>query len=225
MENFKERIEKIFPFLLRHKIFSRNKIDKAIFEFEEGMLHVTAFVLLIFLAGIIASLGILRGNQAVVIGAMIITPLVDPFVGLALAIVMKFKRLFWRSLCQSVLGILLLFFVSALMAFIFPALKVHDLIIIQSLQIGLPEVVIAIASGFVAAFAMAFEKMSNKMAGAAITLALAPPLAIAGIDFAQGRSSVFYNAISLFVLNALGIILISLFVFWLFGFRREEEKI
>lgn len=218
MENLKEKLQKVFPFLMRHKI------EKVILVFEEDMLNFSEFVLLISLSGLIASLGILRGNQAVVIGAMIIAPLVDPFLGFALSIIMRYKRLFWKSLYQAIVGTLLLFLISALMAFSFPALKVSDLIIIQSLQIGVPEVVLAIASGLVAAFSMAFEKMSNKIAGAAITLALAPPLAIAGIDFAQGKSTVFFNAISLFALNALGIVLMSLIVFWVFGFKKEEEN-
>ncbi len=198
--------------------------EKAIEEFEGEILRLTTFLLLVLLAGCIASLGLLRGNQAVVIGAMIITPLVSPFVGISLGITTRHRALFWKALLRAFFGTTIFFAIAFLMGTIFPHSGDNGLLHFLSYStVGWPEIIIALAAGAVAALALASEKIYNRFSGAAIALSLAPPLAVSAIGLAEDKIEVFWNAFTLFGINVGGIIGMSFLVFLLFGFRKKEK--
>ncbi|MCF7812084.1 DUF389 domain-containing protein [Candidatus Gracilibacteria bacterium] len=201
---------------------SHHSQAKAIVEFQEQLLHNFTFLFLIFLAGCIASIGLLRENLAVVIGAMIITPLVNPFMGIPLALLTGRWKLFWNSLGKVLSGTALFWGVAFFLGSVLVPID-HQPSMIVAHPIELPEVLIAVFAGMVAALALASAKIYNRISGAAISLALAPPLAISGIGFALGQVNVFWNALTLFAINATGLIVMGFFVFLIFGFQKPDD--
>lgn len=213
-------IEKIKTFW--HTIRVHHNQEKAVTIFQDELLHIFTFLILIALAGMIASIGILRENTAVVIGAMIITPLVNPFMGIPLGIVTRQWSLFWNCLGKVLSGVLLFWGISFILGSVLVPIDQHPTMI-GTHPIGIPEVLIAILAGMVAAIALSSEKVQNTLSGAAIALALAPPLSISAIGFALGRIDVFHNMLTLFAINGAGLIVMGFFVFLVFGFRKPDD--
>lgn len=197
--------------------------DKVLAEFQNEMFHIFTFLALIMIASGLASLGLMRGNIAVVIGAMLITPLVSPFVGLGLVAVTGHKDLFEKSFLRCFLGPVVFWGIAFLVGKYFADYLAPDALVKAPL-IDIPEFLIAIFAGTIAALAMASEKIYNRLSGAAIALSLAPPLAISGIGFALGEQTIFQNGFLLFGINALGLVIMSFVIFFIFGFRKPEKE-
>ncbi|MCF7846909.1 MAG: DUF389 domain-containing protein [Candidatus Gracilibacteria bacterium] len=212
------------PFSLWKRVRDRKQQSRVLADFESEMFHLEVFLLIILLASGIASVGILQNNVAVLIGAMLITPLVNPFVGIALGMVVQSGKVFRMSLVRAVLGTMFFWGLAFAMGkmLTLPGQPVPQ--IFPSLAIGLPEILLAIFAGLVAAIAIASEKIYNLISGAAIAIALAPPLAMSGIALAMGHEAVFLHGLKLFGINAAGLVVMGLVVFLIFGFRKPEPE-
>jgi uncharacterized hydrophobic protein (TIGR00271 family) len=211
-----------------YETFAKKKQKKALDDFREEMFGFPIFFLLIILSSCIVSIGLLRNNQAVLIGAMLITPLVNPFTGISLGIVTRSWKVFKGSLLRAIFGVIIFWLisygVSDLLINHSPDIIQYSLWDGSKFLVELPEILIAIFAGLIAAISIASEKIHALIAGAAIALAMAPPLAASGIGLAIGRNDVFINAMQLFLINALGLVVMGLFVFLIFGFRKKETE-
>ena len=196
----------------------------AIRKFEENTLGNVSFYTLIFAGGVIGSAGLIQGNEAVVIGAMLITPLVTPLSGIALGLTMQNTQTLSWAVVRSFLGISLLFVLSYIIGEYFWDGVTNQSLDARSNDRNILDVFIAIAAGIVAALALASEKIHSHLSGAAIALSLAPPLSVAALWLAKGNFNAFYNASTLFLLNVGGIISMGIVIFIIFGFRRDNAE-
>jgi uncharacterized hydrophobic protein (TIGR00271 family) len=184
------------------------------------------FMVMMCLAAALASLGLLQGSGVVVIGAMLVAPLMGPLIGAGLSLVQGNKALFSKALRVTATGVGLGLVLSLVFGLINPGYE-------PSLEIearGTPDVLdlfIALASGMVAAYAIARPNVSGTLAGVAIAAALLPPLAVIGIGLTNERPFIAMNAGILFVTNLVAIILGAALVFRVLGIgiaRADEER-
>jgi len=174
------------------------------------------FIVMMLLAAALASLGLLQGSTAVVIGAMLVAPLMGPLVAAGLALAQGNLSLFRTALSVCGLGILLGLGASLFFGAINPGFE-------ASMEIearGNPDVLdlfIAFASGMVAAYAMGRPNVSGTLAGVAIAAALLPPLAVVGIGITNDELIIAGNAAILFATNLVAIILGAALIFRLLG--------
>ena len=174
------------------------------------------FIVMMLLAATLASLGLLQGSTAVVIGAMLVAPLMGPLVAAGLALAQGNLSLFRSALLVCGTGILLGLGASLFFGVINPGFE-------ASMEIearGKPDVldlVIALASGMVAAYAMGRPNVSGTLAGVAIAAALLPPLAVVGIGLTNDELIIAGNAAILFATNLVAIILGAALIFRLLG--------
>ena len=181
------------------------------------------FVVMMLLASTLASLGLLQGSTAVVIGAMLVAPLMGPLVAGGLALAQGNLKLFRSAMLVSGLGILLGLAASLLFGSLNPGFE-------PSMEIearGDPDVldlIIAFASGMVAAYAMGRPNVSGTLAGVAIAAALLPPLAVVGIGLTNNQPIVSGYAAILFATNMVAIILGAALIFRLLGMRSTGGK-
>jgi uncharacterized hydrophobic protein (TIGR00271 family) len=174
------------------------------------------FIVMMLLAATLASLGLLQGSTAVVIGAMLVAPLMGPLVAAGLALAQGNLSLFRAALSVCGLGILLGLGASLFFGAINPGFE-------ASMEIearGNPDVLdlfIAFASGMVAAYAMGRPNVSGTLAGVAIAAALLPPLAVVGIGLTNDEMIIAGNAAILFATNLVAIILGAGLIFRLLG--------
>lgn len=174
------------------------------------------FSALLFASCVIATTGLFQGSTAVIIGAMLIAPLMMPILGFALGAIWGDERLLWRSLGTLLVGSLLVLAISASLAALVPGIELNSEIR-GRINPNLYDILIAIASGLIGAYAYSNPRISPSIAGVSIAVALMPPLCTVGIGLGLGSSKIAVGALLLYLSNLLGISLAASFVFWRLG--------
>ena len=213
----KQRIFDFFPTL------DRNERKELVGRITYGADGGVDFIVMMLLAATLASLGLLQGSTAVVIGAMLVAPLMGPLVGAGLALAQGNLKLFRSALLVCGSGILIGLAASLFFGALNPGFE-------PSMEIearGDPDVldlIIAFASGMVAAYAMGRPNVSGTLAGVAIAAALLPPLAVVGIGLTNSQLLVAGFAAILFATNLVAIILGAALIFRLLGMRSTDNE-
>ena len=192
--NEKEKNEK-------YKILKRNIIEDSDFTKE------TMFILIC--AMIIASIGLNTNSVAVIIGAMLISPLMSPIQSLGLGLSNGNLKRVYASLFR--LGIFILIsVVSSSFYFLVSPINVVTPQILARTSPTLWDVLIAIFGGIAGVIGKTKEDGGNVVPGVAIATALMPPLCVVGFGIAHGNSKFFLGAGYLFIINVFFIMLTTL---------------
>ncbi|MGB3694494.1 MAG: TIGR00341 family protein [Spirulinaceae cyanobacterium] len=170
------------------------------------------FYFMLWLSGVIATLGLLANSAAVIIGAMIIAPLMGPIIGSAYAMVVANRRLLKRSLLTTLTGCVLTIITAFVATYILGLKSVGTEVLARSSP-TLIDLGIAMAAGAAGAFANSRRRIAEALPGVAISVALVPPLSVIGIGLALGRNDLSTGASVLFVTNLTGIIFTGGLVF------------
>lgn len=171
------------------------------------------FVTLIILSTLIASFGLLADSAAVVIGAMLVAPLMTPILGVAIAIVLGDPRKIVTSLALVATGMLLAISSAYATSWIASGAVSGDELTSELLARTEPSLLdlgVAVAAGLAAGYVMFHPRASSSLPGAAIAVALVPPLATVGISLHLGAGEEAQGAILLFVTNLFAIILAAI---------------
>ncbi len=187
------------------------------------------FFLLVLLSSVIATLGLLVNSPAVIIGAMLVAPLMSPIIGLGLASIRGDDALARDALSSLLRGAILSIVISFLLTWVNTFMPFIDLqadklplAVMARTQPSPIDLVIALAGGLAAAFALAMPNISAALPGVAIATALMPPLSTVGIGLAFGRWDVAGGSFLLFVTNAITIAFAAMLVFFILGFTRRD---
>jgi uncharacterized hydrophobic protein (TIGR00271 family) len=195
---------------LEHKLF---------FEGDRSRQHLVRFTVLLFLSAVIAVQGVIEDSTATVIGAMIIAPLMNPILATTAALVMGNGARAWRSFLLVVAGTLGVIALAAM----FGVVAVHVVDFSTNSQITgrvaprLVDLIVALAAGTAGAFAMSRDDVADSLPGVAVSIALVPPLCVAGISLSAGKWDDAEGALLLFVTNLLSILLAGGAIFALLG--------
>ena len=161
------------------------------------------FLILIALASAIATLGLLQSSTAVVIGAMLVSPLMGPIMGIGFGLATIESGLIRRSLVTLAAGMGVAILVAMLIILISPIQDVTAELRART-QPNLMDLGIAVVGGIAGAIAI-IRNMSGVMVGVAIATALVPPLATVGFGLVTGRTDFATGAALLFLTNTLAI--------------------
>ena len=202
---------------------------------EKGSVPSFDFFFMLATAGVIATLGLLSNSAAVIIGAMIVAPLMNPIISLAFGVIEIDRVLVSRSLLTIVVATIVVvamgFLVSEAIGW-----KLAGSELIARMSPSLLDLGIAVAAGAAAAFAYTRPKVSSALAGIAIAVALVPPLCTVGIALSLGQKSgtdIGFAAgtvsargpFLLYLTNIFGIVLAASLVFFLQYFRRKAAAL
>jgi len=146
---------------------------------QEGARFNPDFLIMMGLATAIASLGLLQGSAAAVIGAMLVAPLMTPLIGAGFSMVQGNIRLFRKSMLAMIMGIAFGLVLSIIIDMLVPERRLS----MEILARASPDVLdffVALLSGMAAAYAFARPSLMGTLAGVAIAAALVPPLAVVG---------------------------------------------
>jgi len=161
------------------------------------------FLLLITLSAAIATLGLLQGSTAVVIGAMLVSPLLGPIMGVGFGLATLESALIKRSLVTMAAGMAVAILVAVLIIWLSPIRDVTPEIRART-QPTLLDLGVAVVGGVAGVYAI-MRKLSGVMVGVAIATALVPPLSTIGFGLATGRLDFALGASLLFLTNTLAI--------------------
>ncbi|WP_456377506.1 DUF389 domain-containing protein [Lutibacter sp.] len=165
----------------------------------------TAWVLVFSI--LIASIGLNISSPAVVIGAMLISPLMGPILGVGLSIGINDIDTLRRSLINF--GVMVgLSLATSFTFFLIPIFRNETPEILARTAPDVRDVFIAIAGGLALIIALSRRsQQTNTIAGVAIATALMPPLCTAGYGLATGNLNYFGGAMFLFTINTIFIAL------------------
>ena len=177
------------------------------------------FSVLLVLAAVIASAGLIANSVASIIGAMIIAPLMGPIVGIALGIVTGLPKRTLQSLAVAAIGSVATILVGVAMgAWLATSPDVpSNSEIVGRTSPTIIDLVVALAAGAAGAYAASNAKVADSLPGVAIAISLVPPLDTAGILLATGNPDAAAGAMLLFTTNFVSIVLAASVVFVLTG--------
>lgn len=182
---------------------------------EEGRLS-EHYLFMSAMSGGIAVLGLLLSSPAVVIGAMLLSPLMGPIMGLGFALAIGDWDWLKASLRTLVVGSLLAVLLCAVLVFLSPIQTVTAEIAART-RPNLFDLFVALFSALAGAYAM-IRGREGAIVGVAIATALMPPLAVVGYGLATWNWTVFSGALLLFVTNFITIALTAFGMAKLYGF-------
>ncbi len=184
-------------------------------DLEKGAMITNIYISMIVLSSIVAAIGVINNNVAVIIGAMVIAPMLTPNVSLSLATALGDLQLAKSALKTILLGIsiaIILSFALGIILPVDPSLKE----ISSRTSVGLMDIVLALASG--AAGALSFTSAAPAvLIGVAVAVALMPPLVVFGLLLGAGYYSLALGALLLFLANLISVNLAGVVTFLVQG--------
>ncbi|WP_285711326.1 DUF389 domain-containing protein [Erythrobacter oryzae] len=174
------------------------------------------------MSGGIAVLGLLLSSPAVVIGAMLLSPLMGPIMGLGFALAIGDWPWLKAALRTLLLGSAMAVLLCACLVFLSPIQGITSEIAART-RPNLFDLFVALFSALAGAYAMIRGK-EGAIVGVAIATALMPPLAVVGYGLATWNWTVFSGALLLFVTNFITIALTAFGMARLYGFRANLSR-
>jgi uncharacterized hydrophobic protein (TIGR00271 family) len=182
--------------------------DQLFFEGPERNRRLSRYWLLLPLAAVIASAGVVSDSTATVIGAMIVAPLMTPILGIVLAVVLADGANLRRCVLLVVAGAAAVVAIGWLLGLFVP----YPVVAATNSQVAarviprIVDLVAALATGAVGSVALARSDISDTLPGVAIAISLVPPLAVVGLTLESGAPRQSLGAFLLFVTNVAAIL-------------------
>ena len=207
-KNSKEKTSGSSSIISREEIFSR---------VEKGAQLNQNFFLLVVLSSIVAGIGLLENNIAVIIGAMVIAPLLGPNIAFSLGSSLGETRLMWQALKAIASGIILAIVVATIIGFIWP-LDIETQEVLIRTEANYAGTAIALASGAAAALSL-ITGTSGVLVGVMVAVALMPPAVTIGLMLSIGNLPLALGAALLLAVNIVCINLSAKLVFLIKGIQ------
>lgn len=191
-------------------------------EAKESIIENVSFrgpnIIILILAIIVASLGLNTNSPAVIIGAMLISPLMGPIIGIGLGVGIYDFALIKRSARNLAAAALFSVIASTIFFLISPVSEGRSELLARTSP-TIYDVLIGFFGGAAGIVAIACKQKGNVIPGAAIATALMPPLCTAGYGLATWQLQYFTGAFYLFLINSIFIALSTLIGVKLFKFK------
>lgn len=197
------------------------KAERIVAEIARGSTPGAGFYALIATAALIASLGLVANSPAVIIGAMLVSPLMSPIFGISLGMIRGDAALLAKSVRAEISGMALAVAFGALFGLL-PVLTEVTPEMLARTEPTLLDLLVAVFAGFAGTLAMIDDRISPALPGVAIATAIVPPLATCGLCLAAGATAGASGAFLLFFANFVAILLVSALSFLAAGLARRQ---
>jgi uncharacterized hydrophobic protein (TIGR00341 family) len=186
---------------------------------ERGARLDSTFLLLVFLSTIVASIGLIENNIAVIVGAMVIAPLLGPNIALAFATSLGDRELIWQALKTNLAGLSLTLLMTIAIGMVWPS-HLNSFEILVRTDVKPDGIVLALASGAAAVLSLA-TGLSSALVGVMVAVALLPPAATLGMMLGSGQYDLAMGAALLLAVN---VVCINLAAKLMFLFRGVKPR-
>ncbi len=190
-------------FTLTDYLISQEEAEQTI---REGVTFRGTNIIILIIAIFIASLGLNTNSTAVIIGAMLISPLMGPIIGIGLGVGVRDFDLIKRAVRNLVMATGFSVLTSTLYFLISPVSEGHSELLARTSP-TIYDVLIGFFGGAAGIIAIGSKSKGNVIPGVAIATALMPPLCTAGYGLATWQMSYFFGAFYLFLINSIYIAL------------------
>ncbi|QEC69752.1 TIGR00341 family protein [Panacibacter ginsenosidivorans] len=206
-----------------HKTFSiyeGTDKEQTIDAISKGVTLQGYNIWILICSAMLASIGLDTNSTAVIIGAMLISPLMSPILGVGLSIAIHDKELLFRSVRNLSIAVILSLATAVLFFLLTPLRDVTSEIQARTYP-TLLDVLIALFGGVAGIVSASRSEKTTAIPGVAIATALMPPLCTAGYGIATAQWNYFFGAFYLFFINA---VFISLATFIIAKYLKFHEK-
>lgn len=183
-------------------------------EFKGANLWILIFAIFV------ASIGLNVNSTAVIIGAMLISPLMGPIMGIGLAAGINDFELMKKSARNLSVAVFISVLTSTIYFYISPISNAQSELLART-EPTVWDVLIALFGGLAGIVAGSRKEKSNAIPGVAIATALMPPLCTAGYGLASGNMYFFFGAFYLFFINSVFISLSTYLIVRFMGFPKK----
>ena len=177
----------------------------------------------LFCATIIACVGLNMNSVAVIIGAMLISPIMDPIIGMGYGVGIRDTKLLRKAvmvyLIEMIVGL-----IAATIYFSLSPIKDASEQIIARTQPAIWDVLVAFFGGVAGIIGSAKKDPGNILPGVAIATALIPPLSTVGYGLSQFKWSIVFSAGYLFLINTFFIALATMLGTLVFNFKQHRAS-
>lgn len=181
------------------------------------------FLMLVFLSTIVAAIGLIENNVAVIIGAMVIAPLLGPNLALSLSTTLGQLDGIYSAFKTLSVGIFFALGISILLGLFYPNVSLTPEILSRT-SVGLDGLALALASGAAAALSIT-TGVSSVLVGVMVAVALLPPTVALGICIGLESFEEAKGAALLLIANVASVNLTAQLTMRLKGIKpREEDK-
>jgi uncharacterized hydrophobic protein (TIGR00271 family) len=199
-------VKKLLHYLnLDSEIESFNKIHATI---EQGIEFKGTNLWILVFAIVVASVGLNMNSTAVIIGAMLISPLMGPINGMGYGIATYDYSLFRKAVKNFTFAVIASLTASTLYFAISPVSTAYSELLARTSP-TIYDVLIALFGGLAGIVAISSTQKGNVIPGVAIATALMPPLCTAGYGLGTGQFTYFFGALYLFTINTVFIAISS----------------
>lgn len=179
------------------------------------------FIILIILSTLVATIGIMNDNLAIVVAAMVIAPLLGPNLALSFGVTLGDKDMIWEALKANSIGFGLTLLLSIIIGFIMPSdIYVQNTEYLSRTNVEFSAIFLALASGIAAVLSLT-SGISSSMVGVMVAVAMMPPAVVFGLTFGSGQLEASYGAALLLAVN---IICINLSAKIMFSFKGVRPR-
>ena len=201
---------------------SPQRLRLVVEDIHSGSEPRLGFYFLLVSSSLIAGIGLIANSTAVIIGAMLVSPLMTPIFGIALATLRSDSALFWRALTAEVMGVVLAVGFPLILA-LTPLSIDPTPEMLSRTSPNLLDLLVAVLAGFAGSYALVDERVSPALPGVAIATAIVPPLANCGLCLALGAQEGAFGSFLLFAANFVTILLAGLVTFGAAGLARDFD--
>ena len=194
--------------------------DEIVKSIQAGVVFRGTNLWVLIFAILTASLGLNMNSTAVIIGAMLISPLMGPIMGIGLAAAINDFELMKKSLKNHAIAMTISIVTSTIYFFLSPLNEAQSEILARTTP-TIWDVFIAFFGGLAGIVGATRIEKGNVIPGVAIATALMPPLCTAGFGLATGNFYYFLGALYLFFINS---VFISLATFMIVKFLKFKQK-
>ncbi len=220
------------------KIEKKPKVQSLSYEELHQIIEPTThpdslYLIFIVVSAVVAALGLIHDNVAVIIGSMVIAPLLGPIVGTSLGTVTSNRKILKRSLLTEFIGLTLAILIGVLLGFLFaqteqlqgslteePFLPAE---IILRTKATLADFGLGIASGIAAGLCFV-SGVATALVGVAVAASLMPPAANVGVLLALGEVGGAIGALWILLINLLCINFTCTITFFLAGVKSPVQS-
>ena len=197
-------------FLNNFRIDKEKEDYKEVIEnIEKGVVFRGTNLWVLIFAIFIASLGLNVNSTAVIIGAMLVSPLMGPIIGMGLGVGINDLALVKKAFRNLALAVSVSLATSTLYFLLSPINEAHSEILARTSP-NIYDLLIAVFGGLAGILAISSKQKGNVIPGVAIATALMPPLCTAGYGLATLQYKFFFGAFYLFFINSVFIGLATL---------------
>jgi uncharacterized hydrophobic protein (TIGR00271 family) len=199
-------------------LLTETEQEHVVWMAKDTVMPTLDYFMLLVIAALLASLGLLLNSSAVVIGAMLVAPLMQPIIALGVGLCTARLSLMRRASVTIVLSVFVALAVGFLTGLFIAPDKATDEMLARAYP-SLLDAFVALASGFIGAYATARKDIPAALAGVAIAAALVPPICTVGLSLALFEPRLAMGAGLLFIANLISITVMGAGVFFWMGMR------